>query len=625
MKISRVLFLLFAISAVAVFAQEADLAVEKIGPAEAPPNSDVSYDVTITNVGPDEATFVSLDDLVPAGMSYVSATQNNGPTFTCDTSVACSIAALPAGDSASFTFVFHMDSGTEFINTATVSSETPDPNDENDQSTAITTTGPPPQADLFLQKDAPAGAAPDTDIAFEITLGNAGPSAAVDVLLTDNLPGGLTFVSFVQNNGPPMACGPSTCTIASFPANATATFTLTGHVPPGTPGGTTYTNTATVESENDPLDENNTATTTVTVSSADVSIVKDGPANAVAGTTITYTITVVNNGPDPALNVVVSDPALCESQNCTLGTLLMGVPVEFTFDVDIPSGATSWSNTATVTTDSIDTNGSNDSSTVVTAITQSADLEIVKSGPGTVVAGTNVTYSVTVTNNGPSDASNVSVIESLPAGTTFVSSTCGSTTCNFPTLTADASTNLTFVLHVDVDATGPIVNTVTVASSTADPNGNNNESSATTAVTPAPIGLTISKTADPQQALIGSEATYTIVVTNNGPGTAMNVVVTDELPAGTTLVSAPGNCTGTTTITCNVGTLTAGNSSTIDLVVTLPSTPGTVSNTASVEPGGAESTAAITVFAATPGIPTLSFLGLVVFALALALIVVLKT
>jgi uncharacterized repeat protein (TIGR01451 family) len=215
----------------------------------------------------------------------------------------------------------------------------------------------------------------------------------------------------------------------------------------------------------------------------------------------------------------------------------------------------------------------------------------------------------------------VSVTESLPAGTTFVSSTCGSTTCNFPTLTAGASTNLTFVVHVDVDATGPLVNTASVTASTADSNANNNESSATTAVTPAPVGLTISKTADPPQALIGSEATYTIVVTNNGPGTAMNVVVTDELPAGTTLVSAPGNCTGTTTITCTIGTLTAGNSSTIDLVVTLPSTPGTVSNTAQVEPGDAESTAAITVFAATPGIPTLSPLALALFALALASIV----
>jgi len=621
MKISRILFFLFAISASTVFAQEADLAVEKFGPSEAPPDSDVSYSVTVTNVGPDDAADVTLTDLVPTGMTYVSATQNNGPAFTCDSAIVCTIALLPASASANFTFVFHLDTGTEFVNTATVATKTADPNDENNSSIAFTTTGPPPQGDLYLQKTAPAAAAPDTDVAFEITLGNAGPSAAGNVLLTDNLPAPLTFVSFVQNSGPNMSCGTSTCTLASFPAGTIATFTLTGHVPAGTPTGTEITNTATVESENDPLDENNTATTTVTVSTADVSIEKEGPPTAVAGTTITYTITVVNNGPDPALNVVLSDPALCQTTNCNLGTLAMGAPVEFTFDVDIPSSATSWSNTATVTTDSIDTNATNDSSTVITTISQSADVAIVKSGPGTVVAGTNATYSVTVTNNGPSDASNLSVTESLPVGTTFVSSTCSSTTCNFATLTAGTSTNLTFVVHVDVNATGPLVNTATVTASTADPNGNNNESSATTAVTPAPPGLTISKTADPSAALVGSQATYTIVVANNGPGTAMDVVVTDELPAGTTLVSAPGNCTGTTTITCTIGTLTAGSSSTIELVVTLPSTPGTVTNTARVEPGDAESTAAITVFASPVAIPTLSPLALALLALTLASIV----
>ena len=256
MKITRIFFFLFAITASAVFAQEADLAVEKLGPAEALPDSDVAYSVTVTNVGPDDAEFVTLEDLVPAGMSFVSATQNNGPAFTCDSSISCTITSLPAGASANFTFVFHIDSGTELINTATVAANTSIRTTKTTRASRSQRRSPA-QGDLYLQKSAPARAAPDTDVAFEITLGNAGPSAAENVLFSDNLPAPLTFVSFVQTSGPHMSCGTSTCTLASFPAGATATFTLTGHVPAGTPTGTEIANTATVTSDNDPLDENN--------------------------------------------------------------------------------------------------------------------------------------------------------------------------------------------------------------------------------------------------------------------------------------------------------------------------------------------------------------------------------
>ena len=628
MKIWKVALLLSVLCVPAVFAQEADLAVEKLGPAEAPAGTDVSYDVTITNVGPDAASNVTLTDPVPPGMSFVSVTQNTGPTFACDATVSCTIASLPSGASADFTFVFHIDSGTEFTNTASVSSQTFDPNDENNQSVAVTTVPGALQADMGVQKSSPAGAAADTDVAFTITLVNAGPGTATNVLLTDNLPGGMTFVSFVQDSGPTMSCGPSTCSIAAFPADTTATFTLTGHIPAGTPAGTTFTNTATLESENDPLDENNSATATVTVTTADVGVVKTGPPSAVAGTTISYSITVTNNGPDAALNVVLSDVSLCEQANCNLGTLNPGQQVMFDYDVDIPSGATTWSNTATVTTDSVDTNAANDSSTVPTTITQSADLEIAKSGPGTVAAGSNVTYTVTVTNNGPSDASNVSVTETLPPGTTFVSSTCGSTTCNLGTVVAGASVELEFVVNVDFNATSPLVNTATVSTTTTDPEPDNNEASASTDVTPAPADVSISKTTQYTSALPGSQVTYTIVVTNNGPSPATDVIVTDTLPAGTTLVSAPNHCTGNPTITCTIGAMAIGATSTIELVVTMPSTTGDVVNTANVEsttadatPGNDSSSVLITVAAATPAIPTLSPLALALLALALAALV----
>ncbi len=129
----------------------------------------------------------------------------------------------------------------------------------------------------------------------------------------------------------------------------------------------------------------------------------------------------------------------------------------------------------------------------------------------------------------------------------------------------------------------------------------------------------------------GSQLTYTISVANAGPVAATSVVVTDVLPAGTSFVSATpsqGSCSGTTTVTCSLGTLANGASATIALTVTLPAVPGLVSNTATVASGNPDpnmannsSTASITVISAA-AIPTASpwallMLGLVLVAIGL--------
>jgi uncharacterized repeat protein (TIGR01451 family) len=629
-RIKAVFLLLFlALGTSALLAQEADLGVQKLGPGEALDDSDVAYTVTVFNAGPGDAQTVLLSDPVPPGMSFVSATQEDGPAFSCDTAVDCTIATFPAGASATFTFVFHIEEGTEFLNVATISSQTFDPNDENNSGVAFTSAAPP-QADLGVSKSADrSSTAPDTDVTFFLTLTNNGPAAAENVTLTDVLPGTMTFVSFTQTSGPPMTCDTTTCTAATFPASATATFELTGHVPADTPSGTEFTNTASVASDDDPFEENNVATTTVTISSTDLRIAKSGPASAVAGTTVTYEITVTNDGPDPALNAGVSDPQICPVVNCAIGVLASGASAVLSGEVTIPSNATSWSNTATVSDDStFDPDESDNSATVTTIITQSADLRVVKSAPATVVASTNLTYTITVTNDGPSDASNVVVTDTLPPGTTFVSSSCGANPCAAGTLAAGASEVITLVVNVAAGTAGPLVNEAAVTSSTPDPAPGNNTSTFETAVTPAPADLSITKSAGYDELPVGSTVTYTIVVTNQGPGVANDVVVTDQLPPGTTLVSSSAGCSGTTTVTCSVGTLAAGSSATIELVVTLPSTPGPVSNTAAVttsspDPGAGNNAATVVIEAHLPfeSIPTLSPAGLAFLALTIASIV----
>jgi len=112
---------------------------------------------------------------------------------------------------------------------------------------------------------------------------------------------------------------------------------------------------------------------------------------------------------------------------------------------------------------------------------------------------------------------------------------------------------------------------------------------------------------------LGGQFSYTITVANAGPDQATNVVVTDELPAGLTFVSATpsqGSCAGTTTVTCTLGTLNSGAGATITLTVQAPGSPTTLLNTATViasqsDPDTTNNSSTVSVAVALP-IPTLS-------------------
>ena len=96
--------------------------------------------------------------------------------------------------------------------------------------------------------------------------------------------------------------------------------------------------------------------------------------------------------------------------------------------------------------------------------------------------------------------------------------------------------------------------------------------------------LSITKSANRSNAFVGQSVTYTLTATNNGPDNAPDAVVTDALPAGATFVSATpssGACSGTSTVTCNVGALASGAKATVSIVAAM-TTPETATNTASV-------------------------------------------
>lgn len=227
---------------------------------------------------------------------------------------------------------------------------------------------------------------------------------------------------------------------------------------------------------------------------------------------------------------------------------------------------------------------------VIVGLFQVADLAITKvDTPDPVTAGNNLTYTITVTNNGPDAAASASWSDTLPAGTTFVSMpTVAGWSCATPTVGLGGTVSCTqasfavgssvFTLTVNVGAavaSGTVLsNTATVTSTTGDSNAGNNSATATTTVAAsADLSVTVTDSPDPVQA--GSNLTYTIAVANAGPSIAAAPTVGGVIPANTTMVSitSPGwPCTapvvgGTGAFNCSLpGTLGVGTS-TFTLVV----------------------------------------------------------
>jgi len=240
-----------------------------------------------------------------------------------------------------------------------------------------------------------------------------------------------------------------------------------------------------------------------------------------------------------------------------------------------------------------------------------ADLAITKTGsPDPVIAGNDLTYTVTVTNNGPDTATSVTVTDNLPAETTFVSCSstgggvCGGSgnnqTVTFASLASGQSETITFVANVScsvADGTA-INNTATVSSFTSDPDTTNDSATATTTVSNPPPTIT-NATADPSvlwppnHRMVNVTVSYdvtdncpllpgscTLSVTSNEPvfghgsgHTSPDWIVVDDHHV---LLRAErqGNGNGriyTITITC---TDSGGNSSTDEVEVTVPHNQG---------------------------------------------------
>ena len=529
---------------------------------------------------------------------------------------------LAAGDSDGFTLTLAIDpalTGT-LSNTATVAPPTgvTDPTPGNNTDTDIDTLTP--QADLSIAKtNSATSVVPGTNTTYTIAVTNNGPSTVTGAIVSDVLPAGVTFVS--ATNGATYDAGTNTVrfTTGTLAAGGITGFDLMVAVDPTLTG--TLSNTATVAPPGgvtDPTLGNDSSTDTDTLTpQADLSIAKsDGNSGAVPGTNTTYTITVTNNGPSTVTGATVSDvlpagvtfvtatngatyDAGTNTVHFTTGTLATGDTTSFDLTVAIdPTLTGTLSNAATVTPPPgvMDPNSDNNIGTDTDNLTPQADLSITKTdGKPFEVPGTSTTYTITVTNNGPSTVSGAMVSDVLPAGVTFVSATGGATydaatnTVQFTSGTLAKGDSDRFQLTVDIDpaVSGALSNTATAAppAGTTDPNPGNDSATDTDDLVPE-ADLSIAKSDGKTHVMSGASTTYTITVTNNGPSTVTGALVTDQLPPGTTFVSATNGAiydAGTNTVRFLTGTLASGESVSFDLTVAIaPGLTGTLTNVALV-------------------------------------------
>ena len=602
----------------------ADLAISKTSdPTSQNAGSQVGYTLTVTDNGPNAGTNVVTTDTLPAGLTYVSSSPPSGTTCSATGQVVtCRTGSLANGTSLSIPIVAQIDGEAAFstaVNQATVSADTADDVPSNNAATA--TTAITRSADLAVTKTGPATAVAGGRVTYGVTVRNNGPSTVSFATLTDTLPVGLTLVSVTASQGSCADAGqPVTCPLGRIVAGGTATVQVVARVAASFTG-TSVTNSASVTSQTPDAnaDNNSDAVTTTITRSADLSITKTAsPTTVTAGTTSTFTLVATNNGPSDASDVVITDPAVtglealsasttqgtCTTTagtvRCPAGTVANGSSVRVTITARVPAtrAAGTVTNTAAVTASTADPSTGNNSASAELTVRSQADLVLTKTAsPNPIQPGNPVTYTLRVTNNGPSQATGAAIVDSLPDDTTFVSGDAGCTaagqtvTCAVGTLAVGASATRTVVALIPDSFPGTSLTNTARVTSDNDPDTGNNTASFISSTNPQ-ADLALTKTA-PASVTAGGQVTFTLLVRNAGPSAATGVSVSDPLPAAVTNATATSTGGGTCTVTgqqvtCALGTL--GNAATRTVTITGTVAAGTtatsLSNTATVTSTG---------------------------------------
>ena len=541
-------------TAVVPVATRSELEITKDGPATALAGTEIEYALQVSNTGPSTAAETVVIDRLPAGTVLV---EGGTDQVACDTGgadrrfVRCDIGDLAPGAAVSIPVTVSVGTGVEpgttLVNTAHVTSTTPG---ISDGTIASVLTEVLARADLSVMKsvspDVPVAGGP---ITYLVRVHNDGPSAASGVELDDTLPAELVVESVSTTSGSCAEPAGQTlsCQRDRLDPGATWRIVVIGTVRADAEGR--MTNRAEVTSDTPDLESGNDVATVSTEleQSADLAVVKWTPTPQLShGDTAVFLLSVINLGPSIAHSVELRDEmpqglsieavhsdACSESApsniTCTYDELDPGAirTVLITARVEPDATAGQLTNSASVSSATADPQEGNNTATAVIAVSASADLSLRKSvEPHEVAPGGTVTYTLDITNNGPSAAEEVLLSDSLPDGLTAESVEVSSElSCEIRdeggTVSCEAASlppgryQVLLAVHVPDDAsTGSITNTASIDAATEDPVPENNVSAASLDVirpvvppTPPGPGLAITGWSPGGLILLGAVAT----------------------------------------------------------------------------------------------------------------------
>jgi large repetitive protein len=615
------------------------------------------YTIRGRNRGLDSAVSVVLRDDIPSNTTYKtgSLTITNGVAATASTATRLEI-NLGAGANAStggrlavndtfeitFCVTVNASPGSEVCNQATIQyrgETTGQTFNDLSNRVCVSTGNPPPPIDVYVTKmDAPDPVCVGSRLTYTLTVGNNGAQPSSPVTLIDTLPANVTVLSLP--NGCTSASGIITCNLDSIAPLTTAALTIVVRPEPAAVG--TVTNSARVTTgtpDSNPSNDEAMIDTTV-LPLADLTITKtDAPDPVLVGNDLTYTLNVINNGPNAAPNAELTDvlpsgttfrsltPApgfTCTTPpvggtgtvTCANPSLAVGTSASFTLLVRVNNDVadcTRLTNTAQVASDADACDSTPNSATTETLVGIGADLMITKvDQTDPVIAGKTLSYTIVATNNSTCIAAqDLTIRDIVPANTTFASLTpspggncttpllgeTGQVSCTWlGATTPGVARSITLVVNINPSTSNgaTITNTAMVSSVTPDPDSRNNSATSTTQVITR-ADLFITKTDQPDPVFAGEDLSYSITATNtNTPpcSDAQNVRISDTLPPNVTVKSLTPSAGGVCTPVVNgaffctwSGATTPGATRSIALVVTVDACAidgDTLRNTATV-------------------------------------------
>lgn len=470
-------------------------------------------------------------------------------------------------------------------------------------------------------------------ISYTITLNNPGNVTSQNIIFTDTFPDGTTFISgtLTNDSGTQQIGNPANgIQIGNINPNGTAVITLNVLVT-NIPSINPISNYSSVQFAHvvDPsqpavsqTNVSNTVSTTInsailtTKKSADKSIVS-------VGDTITYTTTIRNTGNTAATNITftsaipanttfipnsvtinsVQQSGAQPALGVNIPNIAPGETVTVTFQVNVISVSPSSSimgNDTILYSYTVDPNSApattSTSTNIATNPVLDAMITMVKSVDQTLVTlGDTITYTTILTNNGNTNATNITFTDLIPNGTTFITDSVTingltqiglnpNTGITIGSIAPNSSISIAFqVTATSTPVQNPIANSATASYTfIADPNApivSRNVTSNTVFTTINTANILSLKQVDKSFSRIGDTLTYTVVLTNNGNSSAQNVIFTDTVPSITTFIANTFSINGVPQSGAdpsngvNIGTITAGTTVTVSFQVTVTSLP----------------------------------------------------